>query len=216
MWNLFVLKGSFFGEIGCLIGGIRTAGVKALSTCETQAISKRNLHILLSEYPGVDDELQAVARQRKEEMKELKKKTLLRQKSKIINKNASDDSIKVVKMNIVDDRTLHKIEKKEEKLKFRESEGSNLNRLFSSRMNSLVSEKYTQEAQNLPALEKGKECTFNGEGRTQTDLKFDGTLSNRQKTRQVTMYLDVHVYSLESCSIFFTHFTLIHYLSFIL
>ncbi|EJK70459.1 hypothetical protein THAOC_08182 [Thalassiosira oceanica] len=57
-------EGSYFGEIGCIMGGIRRAGVKALETCELQALSRRNLNILLGEYPEVGDELKAVARDR--------------------------------------------------------------------------------------------------------------------------------------------------------
>ena len=57
-------EGSYFGEIGCIMGGIRRAGVKALSTCELQALSRRNLNILLGEYPEVGDELKRVARDR--------------------------------------------------------------------------------------------------------------------------------------------------------
>jgi hypothetical protein len=57
-------EGSYFGEIGCIMGGIRRAGVKALSTCELQALSRRNLNILLAEYPEVGDELKSVARDR--------------------------------------------------------------------------------------------------------------------------------------------------------
>lgn len=45
-------------------GGIRRAGVKALTTVELQALSRRNLNILLAEYPEVGDELKAVARNR--------------------------------------------------------------------------------------------------------------------------------------------------------
>lgn len=57
-------EGTYFGEIGCIMGGIRRAGVKALSTCELQALSRRNLNILLGEYPEVGDELKRVARDR--------------------------------------------------------------------------------------------------------------------------------------------------------
>lgn len=57
-------EGSYFGEIGCIMGGIRRAGVKALTTCELQALSRRNLNILLAEYPEVGDELKTVARNR--------------------------------------------------------------------------------------------------------------------------------------------------------
>ena len=46
------------------MGGIRRAGVKALSTCELQALSRRNLNILLAEYPEVGEELKRVARDR--------------------------------------------------------------------------------------------------------------------------------------------------------
>ena len=46
------------------MGGIRRAGVKALTTCELQALSRRNLNILLAEYPEVGDELKRVARDR--------------------------------------------------------------------------------------------------------------------------------------------------------
>jgi CRP-like cAMP-binding protein len=57
-------EGSYFGEIGCIMGGIRRAGVKALTTCELQALSRRNLNTLLGEYPEVGDELKQVARDR--------------------------------------------------------------------------------------------------------------------------------------------------------
>lgn len=57
-------EGSYFGEIGCIMGGIRRAGVKALSLCELQTLSRRNLNILLGEYPDVGEELKRVARER--------------------------------------------------------------------------------------------------------------------------------------------------------
>eukprot|EP00957_Ditylum_brightwellii_P077354 5878050-Ditylum_brightwellii.AAC.1 len=57
-------EGSYFGEIGCIMGGIRRAGIKALTTCELQALSRRNLNILLVEYPDVAEELKAVAKSR--------------------------------------------------------------------------------------------------------------------------------------------------------
>ena len=63
-------EGSYFGEIGCIMGGIRRAGVKALETCELQALSRRNLNILLGEYPEVGDELKRVARDRAKAKKE--------------------------------------------------------------------------------------------------------------------------------------------------
>lgn len=61
-------EGSYFGEIGCIMGGIRRAGVKALSTCELQALSRRNLNILLAEYPEVGEELKKVAKDRAQKM----------------------------------------------------------------------------------------------------------------------------------------------------
>mmetsp|Transcript_17614 Transcript_17614/g.27611 ORF Transcript_17614/g.27611 Transcript_17614/m.27611 type:complete len:612 (-) Transcript_17614:717-2552(-) len=57
-------EGSYFGEIGCIMGGIRRASVKALTLTELQALSRRNLNILLVEYPSVADELKQVARDR--------------------------------------------------------------------------------------------------------------------------------------------------------
>ena len=57
-------EGSYFGEIGCIMGGIRRAGVKALSMCELQALRRRNLNILLAEYQEVGEELKRVARDR--------------------------------------------------------------------------------------------------------------------------------------------------------
>jgi len=57
-------EGSYFGEIGCIMGGIRRAGVKAMQLCELQALSRRNLNILLGEYPEVGEELKRVARKR--------------------------------------------------------------------------------------------------------------------------------------------------------
>lgn len=46
------------------MGGIRRAGVKAMQLCELQALSRRNLNILLGEYPEVGEELKRVARER--------------------------------------------------------------------------------------------------------------------------------------------------------
>ena len=57
-------SGEYFGEIGCIMGGIRRASVKALTVTELQALSRRNLNILLVEYPAVADELKQVARNR--------------------------------------------------------------------------------------------------------------------------------------------------------
>ena len=59
-----LVEGSYFGEIGCIIGGIRRAGIRAVTTCELQCLSKRNLNMLLAEYPDVGDDLKAIARDR--------------------------------------------------------------------------------------------------------------------------------------------------------
>ena len=59
-----ITEGSYFGEVGCIMGGIRRAGIKALTLCELQALARRNLNILLAEYPDVGDELKKVAYQR--------------------------------------------------------------------------------------------------------------------------------------------------------
>jgi len=57
-------EGSYFGEIGCIYGGVRSAAVKAITNCELQALSRRNLNILLTEYPAVGHELRRVANER--------------------------------------------------------------------------------------------------------------------------------------------------------
>jgi len=97
-----IIEGSYFGEIGCIMGGIRRAGIKATTVCELQvsllcaramfascsllcarcrsplvhstriadpvrslqALSRRNLNILLGEYPDVGEELKKIARDR--------------------------------------------------------------------------------------------------------------------------------------------------------
>lgn len=64
-----IIEGSYFGEIGCIMGGIRRAGIKALTLCELQALSRRNLNILLAEYPDVGDELKRVAKQRVQQVR---------------------------------------------------------------------------------------------------------------------------------------------------
>mmetsp|Transcript_18865 Transcript_18865/g.27769 ORF Transcript_18865/g.27769 Transcript_18865/m.27769 type:complete len:365 (+) Transcript_18865:1234-2328(+) len=64
------LVGSYFGEIGCILGGIRRAGVMAITTCELRCLSKRNLNLLLSQSPEVGEDLRRVARAR---MKEARK-----------------------------------------------------------------------------------------------------------------------------------------------
>ena len=60
----FWATGSYFGEIGCIYGGVRSAAVKAITNCELQALSRRNLNIILTEYPAVGHELRRVANER--------------------------------------------------------------------------------------------------------------------------------------------------------
>ena len=61
---LTIEAGSYFGEIGCIMGGIRRASIKAVTVVELQALSRRNLNILLCEYPEVAEELNGVAKHR--------------------------------------------------------------------------------------------------------------------------------------------------------
>ena len=61
---LTIEAGSYFGEIGCIMGGIRRASIKAVTVVELQALSRRNLNILLNEYPEVAEELKGVAKHR--------------------------------------------------------------------------------------------------------------------------------------------------------
>ena len=68
---LTIEAGSYFGEVGCILGGIRRASIKALSVVELQALSRRNLNILLNEYPEVAVELKGVAKHRAKLAKDL-------------------------------------------------------------------------------------------------------------------------------------------------
>ena len=61
---LAIEAGSYFGKIGCIMGGIRRASIKAVTVVELQALSRRNLNILLNEYPEVAEELKGVAKHR--------------------------------------------------------------------------------------------------------------------------------------------------------
>ena len=70
---LYHLKGSYFGEIGCLDGGIRRASVLAQTTCELQALSRKNLNLLTLDYPDIGDELRNVARKRAKVVKQRNK-----------------------------------------------------------------------------------------------------------------------------------------------
>ena len=53
-----------------MVGGIRRASVVAKTTCELQALSRKNLNILVIEYPDVGDELKRVAKDRAKVVKE--------------------------------------------------------------------------------------------------------------------------------------------------
>ena len=66
------------------MGGIRRASIKAISTCELQALSKRNLNMLLAEYPGVDDELKSIAHQRAQETEMRLKEKIARRRSTLL------------------------------------------------------------------------------------------------------------------------------------
>ena len=90
MDEIYSISGSYFGEIGCLMGGVRRAGVKALCTCELQALSKRKLNIILAEYPGVVDELKSIAEKRTRETEHRLKFKQMKMKSKY-KKGSSDD-----------------------------------------------------------------------------------------------------------------------------
>ena len=59
-----MLPGSYFGEDGCIKGGLRHASIKAVTLCELQALSKRNLQLLMDEYPELDRQLRQTMKQR--------------------------------------------------------------------------------------------------------------------------------------------------------
>jgi len=62
-------EGSYFGEIGCILGGIRRASIMAETTCELQCLSKRNLNILLGQHPEIGKDLKKVATDRMSQVK---------------------------------------------------------------------------------------------------------------------------------------------------
>ncbi len=57
-------QGTYFGEIGCLVGGLRRANVKALTTCKLHSLSRRDLFTLIGDYPEIEGELKSVASNR--------------------------------------------------------------------------------------------------------------------------------------------------------
>jgi CRP-like cAMP-binding protein len=81
-----------------LVGGIRRAGVKALTTCELQALSRRNLNILILEYPDVGEELKRVAKDRAKVVKQE------RRSSQTVKANLETKKYNRVGSNIVDSR----------------------------------------------------------------------------------------------------------------
>ncbi len=80
-------QGTYFGEIGCLVGGIRRASVKAMTTCKLHSLSRRDLFTLIGDYPEIEGELKSVASNRdsisKKHDSEKRRRTVLAK-----NKNA--------------------------------------------------------------------------------------------------------------------------------
>ena len=59
-------RGSYFGEMGLLGGGIRTATCTALDHVDVVKIAGEDFHLMLSRFPGIRDGLEIVARERAE------------------------------------------------------------------------------------------------------------------------------------------------------
>lgn len=108
--QLNIEQGSYFGEIGCLMGGIRRAGVKALTTCELQSLSKRNLNNLLAEYPDVAKELKTVANQRATAV-QMRKRNHKQRKKKLQKQKGGDGSMK--KSTVVNEKKKSVLETEE-------------------------------------------------------------------------------------------------------
>lgn len=53
--------GSYFGEVGCIRGAVRTASIKAIMRSELQTLHKSSLLSLIEEYPDTRDELNITA-----------------------------------------------------------------------------------------------------------------------------------------------------------
>jgi CRP-like cAMP-binding protein/Fe-S-cluster-containing dehydrogenase component len=60
-------KGGYFGEIGLLTNGVRTATVTALDHVELVRIDGKDFHEMLSLFPAIAHDLTAVAREREEQ-----------------------------------------------------------------------------------------------------------------------------------------------------
>eukprot|EP00520_Triparma_pacifica_P006086 CAMPEP_0118657744 /NCGR_PEP_ID=MMETSP0785-20121206/14188_1 /TAXON_ID=91992 /ORGANISM="Bolidomonas pacifica, Strain CCMP 1866" /LENGTH=810 /DNA_ID=CAMNT_0006550695 /DNA_START=182 /DNA_END=2610 /DNA_ORIENTATION=- len=79
-----LVEGSYFGEIGCILGGIRRAGIRAVTTCELQCLNKRNLNNLLGEYTEVGEDLKKVARDRMKAVRTTQKQKNVTQIKKLL------------------------------------------------------------------------------------------------------------------------------------
>ena len=45
-------KGAYFGEIGCILGGVRKASIMAFTMCELRCLSRQHLNQLLGQHPS--------------------------------------------------------------------------------------------------------------------------------------------------------------------
>jgi len=57
----YLSKGSFFGEVGCLITGTRTLSVRSFSDAVTYSIEKAKLLFLMDKYPDYSSYLRDIA-----------------------------------------------------------------------------------------------------------------------------------------------------------
>ncbi len=57
-------EGAYFGEIGCILGGVRKASIMAATLCELRCLSRQDLNQLLGQHPSVGEDLKKVARAR--------------------------------------------------------------------------------------------------------------------------------------------------------
>mmetsp|Transcript_91429 Transcript_91429/g.261144 ORF Transcript_91429/g.261144 Transcript_91429/m.261144 type:complete len:1348 (-) Transcript_91429:433-4476(-) len=82
------VEGSFFGEVGCMLGGVRSADVVAASTCQLQVLSKKALADLMAEYPEVLEELKSTVKRRMAQGQEPKREGLEKVSTSTIKKDA--------------------------------------------------------------------------------------------------------------------------------
>jgi CPA2 family monovalent cation:H+ antiporter-2 len=66
--------GDFFGELALLNGGIRSADVVALDYCKFLTLSQRDFRELLRRYPGLRGPIAAVAKERRENNRQLRER----------------------------------------------------------------------------------------------------------------------------------------------